>query len=269
MADLADVETALVILISVALYPDGPAFPSTTGTDCRVYRGWPMPAALDADLKAGKVNVTVFPDAAPGQTLTHYSSEWRGLPATPTLSGIVIGNTVTFSGAATLGQVAGICFANSTFAYRTVDGDTPTSVSANLAALIRSQRIVRLVGPTLTIPGAANIIARVVADGPALREIRRQSHDIRLSLWCPTPALRDTASAIIDTALAGRIFIDLPDHSTGRLAYKNTAVFDQSQSAMLYRRDLIYSVEYATIASESLPAMLFGELALGAIDVSV
>ena len=72
---------------------------------------------------------------------------------------------------------------------------------------------------------------------------------------------------MVDIALAGLNFVELPDTSRGRIDYKNTAIFDQSQSAILYRRDLIYTVEYPTIVSASMPAMVFGDLLLNAIDV--
>ncbi len=269
MADLADIETTLVGLATASLYPGGLAAPSTVGADCRIYRGWPAPVGLDADLRAGRVNVTVFPDSTPGKTMTHYPSEWHGAPAIPTLLGAVTGNTVTFSGTADVGQIAGLMFGNLTFAYRTVAGDTPASVAANLGAMIRVGQIVQLSGSTLIISGASDIVVRVVADSPALREIRRQSHDLRISFWCPTPALRDSASSTVDAALAALTFIDLPDTSLGRIVYKNTAVFDQSQSAILYRRDLLYAVEYPTIVSASLPSMIFGDLVLNAIGISV
>ena len=269
MADLADVEAALVGLATTALYPDGQTATSAVGVDCRIYRGWPTPAALDADLRTGKVNVTVFPDSAPGQTLTRYTSEWFGTPTIPALSVSVAGNTVNFSGTADVGQVAGILFANRTFVYRTVAGDTPRTVAANLAVFIRARQVVQLSGATLTIPGASNVVARVVADSSVAQEVRRQSHDVRITCWCPTPSLRDSAVAAIDSALASRVFIALPDSSQAHIAYKNTTVFDQSQNASLYRRDLIYTVEYPTILSVSAPAMLFGDLALNAINVSV
>jgi len=269
MADLADVEAALVGLATTALYPDGQTATSAVGVDCRIYRGWPTPAALDADLRASKVNVTVFPDSAPGQTLTRYASEWFGTPAAPALSVSIDGNKVTFAGSADVGQVAGILFANRTFVYRTVAGDTPSTVAANLAVLIRARQIVQLTDTTLTIPGASNVVARVVADSPIAREVRRQSHDVRITCWCPTPWLRDSAASAIDNAMANRVFLALPDSSQAHIAYKNTAVFDQSQNAALYRRDLIYTVEYPTILSVSAPAMLFGDLALNAIDVTV
>ena len=61
MADQSDVEAVLVALASAALYPQGIDADSVCGQPCRVYRGWPNPLALDADLAAGRVNVTVFP----------------------------------------------------------------------------------------------------------------------------------------------------------------------------------------------------------------
>jgi hypothetical protein len=56
----------------------------------------------------------------------------------------------------------------------------------------------------------------------------------------------------------------LADATSGKLNYVGTTVFDQSQNASLYRRDLTYNVEYATTLSSSKPAMLFGNLGLNA-----
>lgn len=262
MADLADVESALVNLVSLALYPNGLSSPSGVGVDCRIYRGWPASASLDSDLKAGRINVTVFPDNTSGQTITPYESIWRGVSPVPTLTGAAIGSTVSFAGTADLGQIAGVRFGNRTFTYRTVAGDTPGSVAANLAALIRMNQIVQLAGASLIIPGASDIVVRVTADSPVIREVRRQTHDIRLSFWCPTPELRDHATSMVDSTLARHTFIDLPDTSKGRIAYRNTAIFDQSQLAILYRRDLVYIVEYPTLISDFNPSMTFGDLRL-------
>ena len=42
------------------------------------------------------------------------------------------------------------------------------------------------------------------------------------------------------------------------IIYHNTAGYDQSQNALLYRRDLIYTVEYPTVTTAQQPSMLFG-----------
>ena len=52
----------------------------------------------------------------------------------------------------------------------------------------------------------------------------------------------------------------------GKMTYAGTTVFDQSQDALLYRRDLLYQIEYPTIIIASQPAMLFGDLLLNAAN---
>ena len=60
MADISDVENALVAAISAALYPNGAGGASAAGLPCRIYRGWPNGRALDDDLAGGVASVTIF-----------------------------------------------------------------------------------------------------------------------------------------------------------------------------------------------------------------
>jgi hypothetical protein len=269
MADEADVEVTLVNVVSAALYPNGTGGASVPGPDCRIYRGWPNSAALDADLAEGTVNVTVFPASGMGRTMTRFIQQWVGAPAVPSLTVTTAGTTVSFGGTADVGQIAGILVDGVSYAYRTQIGDTPELVAANLATMARGLSIVVLSNNTLTIPGAGDILARVVADAPAQQEIRRQEQNFRITCWCPTPATRDATATAIDQSLSDVRFITLADGTSGRLIYIGTAVFDQSQNASLYRRDLTYSVEYATILAGSQPAMLFGDLVLNAASITV
>lgn len=268
MADESDVEAALVNVVSAALYPYGTGEASVPGPDCRIYRGWPNSAALDADLAAGKVNVTVFPGSGTGRTTTRFMEQWLGTPAQPSLTVMVAGSLVTFGGSANVGQIAGILVDGASYVYRTQTGDTPALVAANLASMARARFIVLLSQSALTIAGAGNLLARVVADAPAQQEIRRQEHDFRVTCWCPTPAARDVTATAIDQALSKIRFIMLADGTSARLMYMGTAVFDQSQNSSLYRRDLTYNVEYATILVSSQPTMLFGELVFNTASIT-
>ncbi len=268
MADQSDVEAALVDVISAALYPNGSGQASVPGPDCRIYRGWPNPAGLDADLAASKINVTVFPAGGPGRKTTRYSDQWIGPPARPKLTVTVAGASVTFGGIADVGQVAGVLVDRASYAYRTRAGDTPELVAANLAAMARSRSIVQLSQSTLTIEGAGRLLARVVADAPTQREVRRQEQEFRITCWCPTPGTRDATAAAIDQTLSDQRFIALSDGTSGRLIYVGTSVFDQSQNARLYRRDLNYSVEYPAVFTSTLPAMLFGDLVLNTASIT-
>ena len=263
MADQSDVETALVKMVSAALYPNGTSAASSPGPDCQIYRGWPNSVALDADLAAGKINVTIFPGGGTCHTTTRYAEQWTGAPAQPTLTVAVDGTSVSFAGTANVGHVAGILVDGTSYAYRTQAGDTPQSVAANLASLARGDSIVHLSNSTLTIAGAGNLLARVVADASVHQEVRRQEQGFRVTCWCPTPTARDVVATAVDQALSTQRFIALSDGTSGRLTYAGNTVYDQSQNARLYRRDLTYNVEYPTIVSNTLPA--FGDLLLNSV----
>ena len=263
MADQSDVEAALVGAVAAALYPQGVAAPSLLGAVARVYRGWPGQAALAADLAEGAVNITVFPDPAGQVNTSRWPDQWRQTATVvPTLAVTVAGVTAVFSGSADPGQVAGLLVDNEAVVHRTVAGDTAQSVAAVLGSYLRPRRVVQLAGAALTVPGAGSLIGRVVADQPGLRQTRRQRQNFRVTCWCPDPATRDAAGAAVDAALSASAFIPLADGTAGRLRFVSSALFDQSADAALFRRDLVYSVDYATTAAELLPVMIFGDATL-------
>jgi hypothetical protein len=269
MADQSDVENALVALAANALYPNGSGAPSLPGPDCRIYRGWPNSAALNSDLAVGVINVTVFPQGESGHNTTRYSQQWLGSPAQPTFTASISGSSVTIGGAAGPGgQLVGILVNNISYVYAALTGDTPEVVAANLATAARADWIVNLLGATLTVRGAGSIMARVVADAAVMQEVRRQDQGFRITCWCPTPATRDASASAIDLLLVSFQFIDLADGARGRLRYRGTLVFDQSQDALLYRRDLLYDVEYPTTVTALQPAMLFGDFVLNSTSIT-
>jgi hypothetical protein len=260
MADQSDVEAALAHLVSGVIYPQGTNAPSILGVDCRIYRGWPNSAALNADLAAKRVNITVFPEPRQQLNTTRWSDEFMPVAAVaPTLTVSVDGNAATFGGSAAPGQVAGLLADNMAVVHRTEAGDTPAMVAAILASYLRTQRAAVLSDATVTVPGARLLIGRVVADQRFTEELRRQLQRFRITCWCPDPASRDAAAAAVDVALAAQPFIALPDGTQGRLRFVSSAVFDQSQDAQLYRRDLVYSVDYSTTQTTTLPSMIFGD----------
>ncbi len=180
---------------------------------------------------------------------------------------MVAGPVVTFGGTASIGQIAGVRVDGRSYAYRTTATDTPSTVAANIATLARTDGTVELSYATLTFQGAGDLLARVVADASGLMEVRRQTQGFRVIFWCPSPLLRDAAAAAVDTLLATMRFITLPDGTAARLIFSGSTVFDQSQDAILYRRDLTYVIEYATTVSALQPSMLFGNLDLNATDL--
>jgi hypothetical protein len=259
MADQSDVETALVNLAASAIYPLGTTAASVTGAVCRLYRGWPTNAALENDLAAGICHVSIIGLPATQTGVAQFPSSWEiPAPLLPALSAMVDGDTVTFAGEAAIGQLAGILADDEAFAYRTRAGDNPASVAASLAALITPLRITTVSGASVTVPGAARLIGRVVADQTALMQTRRQRGEFRMTCWCADPGSRDATAAAIDAGCAQTPFLSLADGTVGRLIYVRDAVTDDLSTLPLYRRELTYSVEYPTTLVQTQPSMLFG-----------
>ena len=264
----SDVETALTQLVATSLYPNGTGAAAAIAATIRIYRGWPNQTALDADLAAGRVNVTVFPIPSVTRNTTRFLPNWFADPVTPGLTVSVVGVTATFAGSATPGQLAGVLVEGKSYVHRTASGDTPALVAAILAAAIGPIRPATAAGAALTLPGAPKIVARTVADASASLELRRQQQEFRITAWCPTPALRDSACDTMDVTFAATPFLALANGALARLRYASTTTFDQRQDAALYRRDLNYTVEFPTTQVAIQPSMLFGALDLGGSTIT-
>jgi hypothetical protein len=260
VADLSDVENAIVAEVVSALYPNGISQPSTIGATCRVYRGWPAPASLNSDLAAGTVNVTIFPAATPDEVPDRYFDYvYATIPAT-SLEAIVAGQSVTIAGVVGNNQIVGLLIDGIPFSYSVNATDTVGSIAANLASVVNASRIASLSGSIITIPGAVSLVSRVVTNATISQALRRQRREVQINCWCPSPTLRDSVCESVDFALASSPFIELSDNTKAHVRYISTQVYDQSQNALLYRRDLCYRFEYSIINSAAVPVMLFGDL---------
>jgi hypothetical protein len=260
MADQADVETAIAAVIANALYPAGNAAPSAVGLTCRVYRGLPTAPALDADLAQGVAHVSILGDVAGVKNVTRYPRRWVGVAPVSAVLGVAVeGLTAAFTGQCAVGQLAGVIVDDAVFAYAVQRNDSPATVASNMAALLREGGwSVDYEGAAITVPAASRFVARVVAGAGALQEIKRQTQKFRISIWCPSPASRDVVAPVVDEALAAVAFLPLADGSSGRVLFVDVVAIDAGADARLYRRDLVYAVEYPTVFSMMTPAMLFG-----------
>jgi hypothetical protein len=258
MADISDVEQAVADAVTSTLYPAGSSRSSIIGALCRIYRGWPNSATLNTDLSIGAVNITVVSDNDTGRTTTRYLPEWQTQSSRPGALVSAIGQTITIYGSPIVGDVVGALIDGSAFAYRVQVGDTPDLVASNLNQLIQSNFPATAQMSTISVPGASSIEMRVVCDNEVSFESRRQEKDVRIICWCPTPSARDSVATLIDSAFDQLGFLVLADGAHARVIYRNSASFDQAQNALLYRRDLVYTIEYPTVTFIKQPSMLFG-----------
>lgn len=270
MADLSTVEKAMVTQVAAVLFPSVSYLPGAkvasvpAGMTCKLFRGWPIAADLDADMLAGRAQVSVFPEPGMSRNTTRHLQQWQTPAAgVPTLTVAVDGADVTFGGTGGAGQVAGLAIGASpnpvAYAYRLLSGDDPADVAAAFEAMIEGSSAA---GAVLTCP-SASVAARVVADAEALRVTRMQQQGIRVSIWAPTPDARDTLAALVDAGLSDLRRFELSDGSWARVWFRMTATMDAPQKERLWRRDLGFLVEYATTIVEAFPAMLFGTLGVG------
>ena len=260
MADLSDVENAIVAEAVAALYPSGTNVSSIVGASCKVYRGWPVPAALNSDLAAGVVNVTVFPSIKPDEVMDLYFDRPYAALVPSSLIATVAGQSVTFSGTVTVNQIVGLLVNGVPYIYNTTIGDTLESVAANVAALIAVNDVVVLTGATIGMPNGTFLVARVVVNVSVSSLLRRERRDIQVISWCPSSTLRDKVCCSLDLAFASQSFILLADQTRACVRYISTQEYDQTQNALLYRRDLCYQLEYAMVSTSIAPVMLFGNL---------
>ena len=267
MPDQAEVEEALAATVAGALYPLGAGLASAVGNVCRVYRGWPTSAALEADLAAGVVHVTVQPMAGSLRDTTRFAAEWQGVAPVSTLTVAVNGEAVTFSGLAAVGQVVGVLVDEATYAYRVRARDTLGVVAAVLAELVRAERPAALQGDGFILPGGVGIVARVVTDGAGGTELRRQRVGFRVTAWCPDPGVRDRVAGCVDLALANLQFLDVGGWGCW-LQVLGGSVVDEGSAAGIWRRDLLYSIEYPTVLLGSLPSMLFGAVVADGVSAT-
>jgi hypothetical protein len=272
---------------------DAKKAPSISGTPIVIYAGWPQEDALAKDLAAGRTHVTVFPKAEERNTTRYPEREHVTTPPAPTLTLKVSGPallpgqkffdapgvtwdaggnydvglnrafTVTIGGAVSSPQNVALRINNRFYAYAVQPDDTLATIAAALGAAVAAGISGTTVnGDVITIGSTGRLqAARVGGFGTVAREVRRQERVVAITVWANAPGLRDQIAAAIDVALAQMRFLTMPDGFGARLIYKNSMVVDALQKATLYRRDLNYTVEYATTVSQSRAAVIAPEIA--------
>lgn len=247
MADLSQVTSQIAILVNQAVYPNGISSPSVSGGLVRIYEGWPIPARLDADLVAGAVNVSIFP------LMGTSGGCYQPLDRYDTLVSPVHGMTVSVSGnAVTLSGTPGATeyctlVVDSKNVYSSTGASSGSILSSLLSSLLGTYPGSSITGNVLTVVGSHLVIGRIGSSGVIGRVTHRQKQGIMITTWAPTPTLRSTVCAPIEILLSQNQHMLLADGSWATLLFNRQNVIDTWEAITLYRRDLIYDAEYATV----------------------
>ena len=261
MADLADVANEMVSAITAAIYPNGATNPSVmldahgAPIPAKIGRGWPLKNTLGGiegnggDLGAGVVNVSVIPISGGTRNTTRFEKRWRPLVApNPTVTLTVSGNQVTVGGTVINPENLGIVVDNTIYLYAGSPSDTLSSIAASMAALIPGATAS---GPIITLHDNIGLQVATGGAGTMFREIARQEQLFDVGLWCNSPAQRDACAPFVDVIFKSVEFIPLADGTSGRILFARQTDIDGQMLENLYRRHLVYSVEYATIQTST------------------
>lgn len=262
MADISDITTFLGLAASSAVYPNGTSSPSVANMDVRIVEGWPTPDQLDLDMQgkmldANKVvvsrpggpvaSVSVFPPPGTGVQVPQILDETYVVTA-PTygLTFTLAGSVITVSGQPVAAEyLTVIC--DDAHVY-SASGSSTVALLAALASQAQADYPqATSTATTLTIPGVHEIVARQGGKGVLGKVLHRQRQSVMITVWAPSTVVRAALAKAIDVAFKKANKVTLPDSSQALVIYNRTTNIDEMQSQAIYRRDLVFDVEYATV----------------------
>jgi hypothetical protein len=263
MADISDVENAIVNAITALVYPNGSSNPSVVLNDVgaamgvRIYPGWPEPAALDADIQAGIMNISVFSRSLAGSNTTRFPPDYQTTsePAPTVGASINASNQVIITGmgsAIVTQYVTVLVGSRVVFSYGVLPTDTASSIAAALAAgLTSSGAPATAVGAVISLnSGGAYMMVTIGVEAIQTAEWAREKVQEQITIWAPTPTSRSNAAKVIDPTLKTTTFLTTPDDFQTRFRYRTTVIMDSTEKVMFYRRDLIFECEYPTTLTD-------------------
>jgi hypothetical protein len=89
------------------------------------------------------------------------------------------------------------------------------------------------------------------ATGVSTVEVRRQTRTVQITVWANDPSLRSKVAKAVDAMLALTTRIPMPDGTQAMLGSASESQIDAQQKSSIYRRDLIYTLDFATTASRN------------------
>lgn len=248
MADLSDVTAYLAAQAALAVYPGGTLQPSVTARDCRIFEGWPIPDQLDKDIAALKSNVSIFPMDGTGIIVPQIlDNTYTITPVSYGMALSVAGMVVTVAGQPNVGEYITLLVDGNIVFSRTGANTAAILVALAADAVANGYPTASSNATTLTIPFGHSFVVR--QGGVALqgKVTHRQKNSVMVTVWAPNRIDRARLAIAIDVLIKPVNRISMPDTSQAIVIYSRTNTSDNEQSQGIYRRDLVYDVEYATL----------------------
>ena len=248
MADISDVTALLAQTVLDACYPSGTQQASVTNADVFISEGFPLEGQLDPSIKAGKAAVTIYAAVGGAQNADQYLRRQEVIsPAVLGLTLMVQDNVITFAGAPVPGEFVTVLLNNGAVLLNSAQ-ITVLAILADLASqAVTAFPSLSHDGTTITFPGAYGVVARNGAKGLVGEILHREKSVVTVTIWAPNPADRTALANAIDITIKRGWRVTFPDTSQGFVRYSTTRISDERQNVSIYRRDLVYEVEYSTM----------------------
>ena len=259
MTTAYEVMTELAMQAETACYPNGTSSAGVVSSDIKIVTGWPLPQDLNDSMEAGKSQVSVFTLPSERDT-TRYNVDWREVTRpSPTITAVVAGQVLTLGGTISAGNIVAALIDRGLYAYVVLLGDTLTSITAALLALIQVDLPgATATGPAITVPATSQILSvQTGAPGTAIRNLRQTERQFQVTVWSPSLGDRDAIATAIERWLATlttdpeRVisFLTMPDGTQARIKYQRANISDDMQKVRVYRHYLYYLVDYSLTAT--------------------
>lgn len=251
MASVDEVSQYLAKRVADVLYPGGYLLPGIVNAPVKIYPGWPASLPLQSDIESGGAHVSVWPLPTERHVNTPLGRPTRlKAKGTPTLELTVNGNIIGVRGVVSAPTIVQIHLDGTGFSFQFQTGTTAEKVLQALSLKIPRSFTV---GSSVWILKVKHIKTHVSTTGTVVRELRRQIKDFQVTIWAPAPQLRNTIGTAIDAALSEYCHIDLGDGVPAQMFYVRQFDSDAAENWHVYRRDLIFSVNFATTQTITAP----------------
>lgn len=265
MADISDITAYLKAQALAAVYPNGTSQPSVANMDVAIMEGWPLANALENDIRGlmvdpsdptqsrtisrpggPRANVSIFPTAGSPMVYQILNKTYTITPAAINMTFTLSNDVITVSGEPAVGEYLTVIADDSHVYSRS--GSTAAEILYSIAGDAQADYPeASSTATTLTIPGTFSLVVRQGGVATLGRVINRQKHCVMVTVWAPTQSARTALAKAIDNVIKQTIKPTMPDTSQAIITYARTYVADDQQTVTIYRRDLVYDAEFATV----------------------
>lgn len=254
MADSSDVSNTIAGMIAATVYPNGTSSPSISGSVIKIYPGWPVPNVLQEDINADGAHVSIWALPSERKIGSELGRPYRVIEkGYPPMTAAVDGLNITLSGSVSVPTNVYFLIDGVGYHYPVQSGDTLATVATAMANQIPGATSS---GAVIALGSGSSVVARTGGAGTAMRELRRQAKDFQITIWASTPAMRVLIASAVDAMLSENSSISLGDGAPSLLFYTRQFDTDASENYLIYRRDLVYTVNYATTQTIAAPQIV-------------